>query len=132
MSSIAVRTQLRTWCEALALPFYDTVNRNVDPPDKVWLTIRFVVAQGTKADYCHGQHETGTFDFVVLCPGGSGDDVLAAAEADLATLMSQRDPAGRLSLVKAGPFEDFFQPGDARLFTLSAAIDYQYFPPKGA
>jgi hypothetical protein len=128
MSSLYVRTKVREWCAGLTLPFYDTVNVNLaDPPDRAWITLQFMTAQGLKADYCHGQHERGIFDFVVLCQGGSGDAVLAQAEADLATLMSQRDPAGRLSLVQAGPFEDFPQPGIVRLFTLSAAIDYQYF-----
>jgi len=128
MSSLYVRSLVREWCAGLTLPFYDTTNvHQPDVADRVWLTVQFTTAQGLKLDYCHGQHERGIFDFIVLCQGGTGDAVLAQAEADLATLMSKRDPQGRLSLVQAGPFEDFPQPGIVRLFTLSAAVDYQYF-----
>ena len=126
MASSYVMDQLRQWCSGLSLPFYDTINREVNPSDPAWLTIQPVTVIASQADYCHGQHERGTFDLIVLTQGGTGDAIQKQAEADLATLMAQRDPQQRLTLVNAGPFDPFPQPGAARFFTLSAAIDYLY------
>lgn len=128
MSSLYVRTKVREWAAQLSLPFFDTVNVNQpDPPAPSWLTVQFMVAQAGLTDYCNGQAERGTFDFIVLTRGNSSDTVLAQAEADLKQFMAQRDPTGQLTLIVASPFEDFYQPGSARWFTLSAAVDYQYF-----
>lgn len=127
MSSLYVRTKVREWCAGLTLPFYDTVNVNqADPPEPAWLTVQFVTAQASAADYCGGQWERGIFDLIVFTKGNTSDEVLAQAEADLKTFMAQRDPTGALALINAGPFEDFFQPAAARWFTLSSAVDYQF------
>lgn len=127
MSSLYVRDLVRQWVGALPIPFYDTVNREQNPPERLWSTVVFVSTTRAQADYCQGQHERGTFDLVVLSEAGGGDAAaLAQAEAALAALMMNRDPAGLLILTQAGAFDEFPQPGAARWFTLSATVDYLY------
>jgi len=127
VSSLYVRELVKQWTGALAIPFYDTVNREQNPPERIWSTLVFVTTARAQADYCQGQHERGTFDFVVLSEAGGGDaGALAQAEAALAALMANKDPAGLLTLTQAGAFDEFPQPGAARWFTLSATVDYLY------
>lgn len=133
MSSLYVRDTLRDWMTdaAMQLAFDDTINLEVARKDQApWSTLVFVSALSQRATYCGDFHESGTFDFVALGPVGVGDrDLIAAAEHDVALLMQQVDPTGRLTLLRASPPEDFLQGGSTPYYTVSMVIDYLYVQP---
>lgn len=138
MSSLYVRDTLRAWMAGpgMTLPFFDTINieqaqqRDAQTP---WSTLVFVSALTQRMTYCRTFEESGSFDYVALGPPGVGDhDLIAAAEADVALLLQQVDPLGRLTLLRASPPEDFLQGGSTPYYTVSMVIDYLYEqPPQG-
>lgn len=133
MSSLAVRDKLRAWVAdpAMTLPFHDTINVEANPPVGVaWCTLSFVSASATRINYCGGIEEVGTFDFIALGMGGTGDrELIAAAEHDVALLLQQIDPDHRLTLLHASPPEDFLQGGSVPWYTVSMVISYMYEQP---
>jgi len=135
MSSLYVRDTVRGWLKSasgIVLPFFDTINAEVDPPllNAPWSTLVFVSANSTKITYCGLMEERGTFDFVALGQAGVGDrDLIAAAENDVAILLAQIDAPHRLTLLRATPPEDFLQAGSTPWYTVSMVIDYLYEQP---
>ncbi len=134
MSSLYVRDLMADWLTTtpgLVLPYVDTINREVSPKQGVpWVTLAFVSAITQKITYCGGMEERGTFDYIALCQPGIGwRSLMAAAEHDLALVMQQRDPSGRLVLLHHTPPEDFLQGGGIPWYTVSMIVDYLYEQP---
>jgi hypothetical protein len=135
MSSLYVRDTVRGWLTSapgLVLPFVDTVNREANPQilGAPWATLAFMAPASQPISYCGLVEERGTFDYIALGPPGKGDhDLVAAAENDVAVLLQQVDPAGRLTLFRASPPDDFLQGGAVPWYTVSMVIEYQYIQP---
>lgn len=132
MASIYVRNLMREWCSdaAMTLPFYDTVNREIDPRDPMWSTLSFITALTSTVTYCGGIEERGMVDFIALGKPGIGDaGLLTAAEHDVALLLAQLDPERRLTLLRSSPPEDFLQGGSVPWYTVSMVIEYVYAQP---
>lgn len=134
MSSLYVRDLVRGWSQdaglGLVLPYVETVNVETDPRVPSWFTLAWVSAQATRITYCGSMEESGSFDFIALGKPGIGDrELLAAAEHDVAILLAQADPTGRLTLLRASPPQDFLQGGSVPWYTVSMVIDYLYEQP---
>lgn len=130
MSSMYVRDLVRAWATAAAaipgMPFYDTVNREVDPPEAMWLTVQFLGGTNEQSTFC-GQLERGTFDLMFFARGGQGDEeLLTEAEPVVQAFMANSDPAGLLQLRLAGPPEDFPAGGGVPWFVVSFPVDYTF------
>ena len=133
MASLYVRETVRDWLAnsaGMLLPFYDTINLEVAPEVPAWSTVTFVTSSALVSSYCWQMQERGTFDFLALALPGNGDaDLLAAAEHDLAILMAQLDLSGALTLLQAGPPDDFVQAAGVPWYTVSMTVDYVYMQP---
>ena len=131
MSSLYVRETVRGWLRdtpGLILPFFDTVNQEQHPDAPAWSTLLFVNANASKVTYCGHIEERGTFDFLALArPGGGDAALLRAAEHDAAILLACGD--ARLTLLHAGPPDDFLQAGGVPWYTVAISIDYFYLQP---
>ena len=129
MSSMYVRDMVRSWATnagaLLGLPFFDTVNREVDPQEPAWLTVQFLGGNNEQSTYCR-QLERGTFDLMFFTRGGAGDASLSDAEATVAEFMTNTDPSGLLQLRLAGPPEDFPAGGGVPWFVISFPVDYTF------
>lgn len=131
MSSLYVRQTVRGWLAdpAMATPFYNTTNEEQAPNDAIWCTLDFGYADRERLTFCQGDiSEEGEFEVVYLGRPGVGDvALLTAAEADMKTLMAQRDPSNKLILTARSAPDEFTQ-GDAQLeYGVSFSVDYTYY-----
>lgn len=124
MSSRYVRTKVRDWLNQGSIPFYDTVNNEVDPSDAIWSSVDWTFSNRTIDDYCGGAIEEGTFSIAFFGRPGIGDDTLIqAAEAEIALLMGRVDTSGKLVLI------DFDPPSDSREaehYVVEVLVSYEY------
>ena len=131
MSSLVVRQLFEAWLQdaAMAVPYYPTVNMVQDPTDDIWCTAEFGSTYRDTLTFCDGAKiEDGEVELVYFGPPGEGDSaILTAMEADLAVLMQQTDPSGRLVLLnRSAPFE--YSGGTAdQQYAVSCFVEYQYF-----
>ena len=131
MASLYVRQKVRGWLQdpAMAVPFYNTTNEEQSPNDDIWSTLEFGFADRETLTFCNGiAEEQGEFEVVYLGQPGVGDvALLTAAEADIKTLMAQRDATNKLILTQSNPPEEFTQ-GDAQMeYGVSFSIEYSYY-----
>jgi hypothetical protein len=131
MSSGYVRTLIEGWLNdaAMDVPYYPTANLEQNPTDDIWCTADFSSNFRDFMTYCDGMViEEGEVEVRYLgLPGIGYSTLLAALEADMITLMAQRDPGGKCVLMsRSAPFES--SGGTATLqYGLSVYMDYQYF-----
>lgn len=131
MSSLYIRQLFESWMKdpAMNTPYYETVNKNQNPSDLMWVTAEFDHLYRETMTFCAGKtEESGEIELVFFGPAGEGyTNLLTAIEADMITLMAQRDPAQRLVLMsRSAPFES--SGGDAAQdYNLSIFIDYVYY-----
>ena len=131
MSSLFVRKTVEGWLQdpAVVTPFYPTVNYDQNPSDDIWFTAEFGSTYRETMTFCDGlEMEEGEVQLIYFGPPGTGyDAVLAAMEADLAVLMAQKDPTGKLVLTgRSSPFE--YTGGDAeREYAASCFLEYQLY-----
>lgn len=128
MSSLYVRNLVRSWAVTAAapMPFYDTVNREVNPVDERWCTVQFLGGTNEQYTYC-GQQEAGSFDLMFFARGGAGDEsLLQDAEAAVAAFMASTDATRVLQLRLAGPPEDFPAGGGVPWYVVSFPVSYLY------
>lgn len=131
MASLYVRQTVRTWLQdpTMSVPFYNTTNEEQSPNDAIWSTIDFSFADREIMTFCGGDvSEEGEFEVVYLGQPGIGDvALLTAAEADIKTLMAQRDPTNKLILTSRSAPDEFTQ-GDAKLeYGVSFFVNYTYY-----
>ncbi|RLC00593.1 MAG: hypothetical protein DRH90_18125 [Deltaproteobacteria bacterium] len=131
MSSSIVRTLVEGWLNdvAMTVPYYPTVNEDQNPQDNIWCTADFSSSFREAMTFCNGYtNEQGEVEVIYYGLAGIGEDALiAAVEADMATMMAQRDPANKLVLMnRSAPYT--FSSGSAdREFALSVYIDYNLY-----
>ena len=114
---------------AMTVPFYNTTNEEQSPSDDIWATLEFNFADRETLTFCRDTtEEQGEFEVVYLGQPGIGDvALLTAAEADIKTLMAQRDPTNKLILTQSNPPEEFTQ-GDAQMeYGVAFSIEYSYY-----
>lgn len=131
MASLYVRQKVRGWLQdpTMTVPFYNTTNEEQSPTDPIWCTLEFNYADREVITMCGGDiEEEGEFEVVYLGQPGVGDvALLTAAEADIKTLMAQRDSSNKLTLTVANAPEEFTQ-GDAQMeYGVSFSIEYSYY-----
>ena len=131
MSSLYVRQQVETWLQdaAMTTPYYPTINEDQNPTDAMWVTADFDANFREVLAFCDGEvREEGDIELVYQGPPGTGYTALITAiEADMKTLMAQRDASGKLVLTnRSAPFE--YSNGDADLnYELAITIEYSYY-----
>ncbi len=127
MSSFYVRNLVRGWAAGSPTPFYDTINYEQNPSDAVWWTIEFEVEESSIDTFCGDESESGVIELVFCGQPGAGDGaVLAAAEAEGKRMMLNADPAGRLTLIRAMPPEEFSSGDGDRWYRAIIGVEYQY------
>lgn len=110
MASHLVRTTVKAWLNAGTVPFYDSVNVEINPADDIWVTVDWVYGSREALSYCGEMLESGTFNVVFFGRPGIGEDVLlTAAEAEMAVLMTRIDTSGRVVLLSHDAPSDFRQ-----------------------
>jgi len=125
MSSRAVRRQVDTWMGLMTLPYYPTVNLEQDPTDNTWVTVDYNIPFKNKLTFCGDTLEEGTFTVAFFGQPGIGDDqLLQAAESDIAILMNQVDTTGVIRLLSFSPPIDFRQD---EWYIIEFTIDYEYY-----
>lgn len=131
MSSLYVRNLVEQWLNdpAMNTPYYPTVNYEQNPTDNYWFTAEFDHLYREAMTFCDGKtSEEGEIELVFFGPAGEGyTNLISAVETDIVTLMAQRDPAQKLTLVsRSAAFES--SGGDAgQDYSVSIFIDYIYY-----
>lgn len=129
MSSRYVRTMVRGWLGTIATPYHDTINTQQSPTDAIWVTAEFDAYSSDNIAFCRGtRQEDGVVTLIYMAQPGVGDDaVLIAAEADLATLMTKQDAAGRLVITDhSAPLD--YSSGDAdSTYRIAIELNYSLF-----
>jgi hypothetical protein len=124
MSSRYVRTTVRNWLGLGSVPFYDTVNVEQDPTDRIWNSVDWGAGFRDRETFC-GEVESGNFDVVFVGPPGIGDDeLLEKAEAEIQVLMTRVDPSQKLSLLMFSAPQDFRT--SQGKFCVSISVEYEY------
>lgn len=129
MSCWFVRENVRIWCEEVALvtavPFYDTVNREVNPVDNVWWTVEFITLE-REGTYCSEVYnESGIITIIVSAQPGIGDEAaVKAIELIIDELHLKKND--NLQMQFPEPFfEDTFGSAD-RSYRVGALLPYIY------
>jgi len=131
MSSHYVRSLVEGWLKdvAMAVPYYLTINTEQDPQDDIWCTADFSSSYRDTLTFCEGlTTEEGEVEVQYFgLPGKGYEDLIQAVEADMITLMAQRDPQGKCVLMRrSAPYET--SGGSARaMYGVSIYVDYQLF-----
>jgi len=131
MSSFYVRQMMEGWLQdaGMVIPYYPTINEGQDPQDAMYCTLKFSSSFRDTITFCQGDtSEEGEVEVIYFGQAGIGYNALIQAlEADMITLMAQRDLTGKLTLVRrSAPFE--FSGGSAgQMYGLSIYIDYTLY-----
>lgn len=130
MSSKHVRDTFRSWAATLATPFYDTVNKTVNPTEDIWCSVRFDAFDNEWQTLCN-KEETGEIELMYFAQAGVGDSaVLTAIETDVPVILGKRDtPLEKFKVHGCGPVDDFGMP-DAN-FRMSVRFDYSFYHTQG-
>ena len=97
MSAKYVREKVRLWCESVhaytGVPFYDTINRQVNPSEAVWWTVAFF-SDAIEGVFCRQKFmEVGAVTVIVNARPGIGDDeAIEAIEKIIPALWNKTDP----------------------------------------
>lgn len=130
MSALYVRQTVREWLSRpdFDVPFYDTVNTEQNPSDDVWCTATFDANFRERLTFCENSWvEEGDINVVYTGLPGVGDSVvLAAAEADMLTLMSIRDPNDKLRLTAVDPPREASAGSVNQGYQISYLVEYEY------
>lgn len=88
MSHSYVRSKIRQWCAEIAtatgVPFHETVNTRVKPPEPVWFTVDFT-AEFYDGTFCRPDFiEVGFVRVTCVSPPGAGDGQAVTAIEQIA------------------------------------------------
>lgn len=128
MSSSYVRTKVRQWCSEVAaatsVPFYDTINVNVNPVNDVWFTVEFISEshEGVfgKALFVENGFISVTF---VARPGIGDAACVAAVEAVIPALFEKTD--SKLTLNTYDPVSEDSDGTADKDYRMSVAVNYR-------
>lgn len=124
MADLYVRNLVRSWLVSGVVPYYDTVNIEQDPEEDLWCTVDWGFSFPSLMTYCGEVQHEGSFRVLYFGLPGIGDQaVLAAAEIDMASLMSQMDPNKQLALIGISSAEDVLE---ENYFGVAYSVDYEY------
>ncbi len=128
MSGLYVRNLAREWLASIGtVPFYDTINRVVRPPEDVWVTVEFSVTSKEGTINCSDYLEHGVIDLIFVSKPGLGDGpILTALEAFVAAFLALSDTAHRLTLDETEAVRELTS-GDADgSYRLGVGITYAF------
>lgn len=131
MSASYVRLKTREWCAEVAtsesVPFFDTVNTVVKPPDKLWFSVEFT-SEFNEGTFCDsGYIEQGFIKVVVFAHPGSGDVAATdALERITVALMGKLDATRRLVLTRYDGINDYTDGSAGNTYQVAVNIDYQH------
>lgn len=128
MASLYVRELTRQWLSSLpTLRFYDTINRDIDVPDRIWVTTEFYASSKSGLMGCKGYMEDGVIDLMFMSKPGLGDQpLLTALEPAVAAFMTNKDPAGALTLRESEPIREVSSGDGDPLYRLGVGVPYAY------
>lgn len=125
MSSAYVRSFARGLMPKMGTKFYETINKEVNPTDPIWMTLTFDAFTKQLDTYCRSTTEYGVINLVYFSDPGIGDDsVLAAAEADANLFYDQSDSSGRLVFTSCSAPEEV---SNGRDYVVSIAVSYEFY-----
>lgn len=109
-------------------PYYDTINKEQNPPEDTWFTAEFDTSFWERMAFCeHEWKEEGEVSLMFNGIAGIGDGaLLQAAEADVRALLSFRDPDNRLVVTGIAGVNEF-SGGSANMgYQLEYILEYQF------
>ena len=129
MSASYVRSKIEQWCEEAAqtttVPFYKTINIDVDPPDPVWWTVEFMSLYQEGLLCKRGYMEEGVARMVFIGQPGIGwEDTITAVESVIPELMGKVDPSRRLELTDYEPIAEESIGSAEPKYMVSVSITY--------
>lgn len=131
MSAWYVRDKMRHWClEASAthsIPFYDTINTNVQPPEKLWFTVEFTSEYHEGAFCKAGYIEEGFCRLVFMGKAGTGDQAtVQAAELIVPEIDSKIDNTQRLVLTSYEPLNELTAGSADHSYRVGVVFNYRH------
>lgn len=130
MSQRYVRNTIRLWArQVFALPFYDSINRVIAPPDDyLWSTVEFDPSADQLISFCGDRLSSGLADFIFAGPPNTGDDaLLEAAEISIERLMRFVDPTGALVLAYAHQPAEFTNGTADHNYRIFVGVEYRHY-----
>ena len=130
MSSLYVRDLFRTWLQdpLVQVPYYDTVNLEVNPPEETWVTADFETTFRERVTFCenHWKEEGEVLLVFTGAPGIGDGHLLAAAEKDIKTLLAFRDPTRQMLVTGVGGVSEYSS-GSANMgYQVEYTLEYEY------
>lgn len=131
MSASYVRTLIRQWCNEAAtttsIPFYDTINTNTKPPEKLWFTVEFT-SEYHEGTFCKsGYIEEGFIRLVFVGHPGTGDQAtIAAVETVVPEIDSKIDNTQRLVLTSYEPLNELTSGSADHSYRVGVVFNYRH------
>ncbi len=131
MSSKYVRDLITAWVNdaAMTTKYYPTINMDNNPAEDMWFTVEFSSSYRESLTFCSGKTmESGEIEVVFFgLPGVGYSALITPLEADIKTLMAQRDPTQKLVLMEASAPIEYSGGSADESYELSTYIEYIYF-----
>jgi hypothetical protein len=131
MSASYVRNKVEQWCQQAStlhsVPFYPTINLDVDPQDNVWFTVEFISLYH-EGMLCKKEYmEQGVVRVVFIGQPGIGwTATISALELIIPELMGKIDPTQRLQFKDFEPITEESLGSAEPSYMVSVAINYQH------
>lgn len=130
MSSLYVRNTIRGWLNngTLTAPFYDTINKEQNPPEESWLTVDFEVIEREKLAFCDGEwREEGEVSLMFNGAAGVGDgQLLAIAEKDVKALLANRDATRQLIITGVQGVSELSAGSARQHYQIEYVLEYEF------
>ena len=114
----------------MSVAYVPTINVNAQPTTSIWCTVDFGISYRDVLTFCGdgAVEERGDIEVIYFGPPGTGfESLLTAAEADLKTLLSQRDPSNKLLLVNRSEAEEFTGGDSGQDYGLSFFVEFLHY-----
>lgn len=125
MSSKYVRDFARGQKNKFTVPFYETINNEVNPTEPLWMTFTFDAFTKDVDTYCRSTTEYGVINLVFFSDPGMGDDTaITAAELNAKMFYDQVDSSGRLVFTEVSAPEEV---SNGRDYVVSISVTYEFY-----
>jgi hypothetical protein len=113
------------------LPFYDTINFEVDPSDPIWWSVAFYSREHNNKTFCKkGYAEAGDIDLIFSGQPGVGDEpLLTVLEPAVGQFLQNTDPTGSFVIEGFDPVSEMVQGTADRWYRLIVGVRYSYVAP---